>query len=233
MKQTSTRERIDEAAVSASAEQTRPVSRPVLEPVRTRRRPLLVGLGVALTALGGLGAAWLATTGAGTVAVLGVANEIHAGQVIHRQDLVSVQIAAGSGLSALPVRRAEEVVGKRTLVRLLPGSLLNPAAVADKLVPDSGQALVGLGLGLGQRPAVPLDTGDPVEIVYTPGAQDESASSALQSAPVRAVVVSIADDSDTGKAVVDVAVSVDVAAKVATWGSAGRATLVLLSASPS
>ena len=39
-----------------------PVARPALEPVRTRRRPLLVGLGIALTALGGLGAVWLAST---------------------------------------------------------------------------------------------------------------------------------------------------------------------------
>lgn len=98
---------------------------------------------------------------------MGVAHEIHAGQVIHRQDLVSVQIAAGPGLSAVPVRRAEDVVGKRSLVRLLPGSLLNPSAVADKLVPGPGQALVGLSLGPGQHPAVPLDSGDPVEIVYS------------------------------------------------------------------
>src|SRR3954470_14223160 len=137
------------------------VGRPALEPVRTRRRPLMIGLGLALTALGGLGAVWLASTGTGTTAVVGVAREVRAGQVIQRQDLVGVEIATGSGLRAVPVRRAEDVVGKRTLVRLLPGSLVHPDAVADKLVPAAGQAFGGLSLFPGQRPAVPMDARAP------------------------------------------------------------------------
>lgn len=39
------------------------------------------------------------------------------------------------------------------------------------------------------------------------------------------------DDPVTGKTVVDVSVTADAAAKVATWGSAGRATIAVLSAS--
>jgi hypothetical protein len=221
------------AGAAGSAPRPPRVARPAHEPVRTRRRPLLVGLGVALTALGGLGAAWLASAGTGTISVVGVAHEIHAGQVIQRQDLVSVQIAAGSPLSSLPVQRAEEAVGKRTLVRLLPGSLLNPSAIADKLVPGPGQALVGLNLGPGQHPAVPLDSGDSVEIVYTPGSQDQSGPSGAEPASVPAVLVSSHEDPDTGKTVVDVSVPVDAAAKVATWGSTGRASIALLSASQS
>src|SRR4051794_8348386 len=176
-----------------------PVGRSALEPVRTRRRPLMIGLGLALTALGGLGAVWLASTGTGTTAVVGVAREVRAGQVIQRQDLVGVEIATGSGLRAVPVRRAEDVVGKRTLVRLLPGSLVHPDAVADKLVPAAGQALVGLSLSPGQRPAVPMDAGDPVEIVYTPGNQDAASSEAARTRPVRGVVVSTVEDPDTNK----------------------------------
>jgi hypothetical protein len=186
---------------------------------------------VALTAVGGLGAAWLASSGTGTVAVVGVGREIHAGQVIHRQDLVSVQIAKGSALSALPVRRAEEVVGKRSLVRVLPGSLLNPSAVADRLVPGPGQALVGLSLGPGQHPAVPLDAGDSVEIVYTLGSQDQAADGEPSSVP--GLLVSSQDDPDTDKTTVDVSVQVDAAAKVAAWASAGHATIALLPASQS
>jgi hypothetical protein len=191
----------------------------------------MIGLGLALTALGGLGAVWLASTGTGTTAVVGVAREVRAGQVIQRQDLVGVEIATDSGLKAVPVRRAEDVVGKRTLVRLLPGSLLNPDAVADKLVPAAGQALVGLSLSPGQRPAVPMDAGDPVEIVYTPGSQDAASSSAAaRTLPVRGAVVSTVEDPDTGKTVVNVTVPADAAAKVATWGSAGRATIAVLPA---
>jgi hypothetical protein len=199
--------------------------------VRTRRRQLLVGLGIALTALGGLGAVWLASSGTGAVTVVGVAREVHAGQVIQRQDLVSVEIAAGSGLKAVPARRAEDVIGKRSLVRLLPGSLLNPEAVADRVVPAAGQALIGLSLAPGQRPAVPLEAGDLVEIVYTPASQDAASPSRPRMPPVTAVVVSTRDDPDTNRTIVDVTVPLDAAVKVATWGSAGHATIALLSAS--
>ncbi len=205
------------------------VGRPALEPIRTRRRPLLVGLGIALTALGGLGAAWLATSGTGAVSVVGVRSEIHAGAVIERDDLISVQVVAGGDLHTVPVERADSVIGRRSLVRLLPGSLVNPDAVADKLVPAAGQALVGLSLGSAQRPAVTLDAGDPVEIVYTPGANDQDGPGAAP-APVRAVVVSTSEDTDAGRTIVNVTVPADVAARVAGWSSASKASVVLLAA---
>jgi hypothetical protein len=216
----------DELAAPAS----RPaVARPASEPLRTRRRPLLVGLGVALTALGGLGAAWLASSGTGTVSVVGVRHEIRAGAVIQREDLVSVQVATGSELHSVPVDRAESVIGKRSLVRVLPGSLLNPDGLADKLVPAAGQALVGLSLGTAQHPGLALDAGDPVEIVHTPGANDQVGQDGLSS-PVQAVVVSTSDDPDTGRTIVDVTVPDDAAARVAGWSSASQASVVLLPA---
>lgn len=204
------------------------VARRALEPVRTRRRPLLVGLGVALTALGGLGAVWLASTGTGTVTVVGVAKEVHAGEVIRKDDLVGVQVARGGPLHTLSVGHYADVVGKRSLVRLLPGSLLNPDAVADKLVPGAGQALVGLSLGPAQRPAVPFDAGDAVQILYTPGNQDSASSS--PPSPVTGTVVSTQDDPDANRLIVNVTVDARSAPRVATWGSAGRATIVLLPA---
>jgi SAF domain len=211
---------------SATAPPT--VARPALEPVRTRRRPLLVGLGVALTALGGLGAFWLATTGTGTVTVVGIAKEVRAGDVIQKGDLVGVQVAPGAALRTLSVDHYADVVGKRSLVRLLPGSLLNPDAVADKLVPGAGQALVGLSLGPAQRPAVAFDAGDAVQILYTPANQDPGSSS--PPSPVIGTVVSTQDDPDANRLIVNVTVDADSAPKVAIWGSAGRATIVLLPA---
>jgi SAF domain len=155
---------------------------------------------------------------------------VRAGQLIQRQDLVSVQIGTGSAVRAIPVERAGDVVGRRSLVRLLPGSLVNPDAVVDKLVPAQGQALVGLSLSPGQRPAVRMDAGDRVEIVHTPGSQESPSAGATTTPPVFAVVVSTVDDPDTGKTVVNVSVPEAAAATVATWGSAGRATLAVLPA---
>jgi hypothetical protein len=206
------------------------VARPALEPVHRRRRPLLVGLGVALTALGGLGAVWLASTGTGTVTVVGIAKEVRAGDVIQKGDLVGVQIAPGTALRTLSVGHYADVVGKRSLVRMLPGSLLNPDAVADKLVPGAGQALVGLSLGPAQRPAVPFDAGDAVQILYAPINQDSSSSSSSTPSPVIGTVVSTQDDPDANRLILNVTVDADSARKVAIWGSAGWATIVLLPA---
>jgi hypothetical protein len=206
------------------------VTRPAIEPVRTRRRPLLVGLGVALTALGGLGAVWLASTGTGTVTVVGVSREIRAGDVITKDDLVGVQIAAGSPLRTVSVDHYADVVGKRSVVRLMPGSLLNPDAVAARLVPAQGQALVGLSLSPAQRPAVTFDAGDVVQILLTPNAQDTASTTAAPPTPVVATVVSTQEDVDDGKLVVNVTVPAASAVKVAGWGSTGRATIVLLPA---
>jgi hypothetical protein len=144
-----------------------------------------------------------------------------------------VQIAAGSGLRSVPVERAGDVVGKHALIRLLPGSLIHPDALADKLVPASGQALVGLSLAPGQRPAVELDAGDRVQIVYAPGTQDPAAPSASRVPPVLGVVVSTVDDPDANRTVVNVTVPDDAAVRVATWGSAGRATIAVLPAGES
>jgi hypothetical protein len=202
--------------------------RPAIDSVRTRRRPLLVGLGIALTALGGLGAVWLASTGTGTVTVVAVAKEVRAGDVIRKDDLVGVQVAPNSPLHTLSVDRYADVVGKRSLVRLMPGSLLNPDAVADKLVPGVGQALVGLSLGPAQRPAVQFNAGDTVQILYTPGSQDTASSS--PPSPVLGTVVSTQDDPDANRVIVNVTVDATSAPRVATWGSAGRATIVLLPA---
>jgi hypothetical protein len=215
-------------ARAAAAATPSGVARPVLEPVRTRRRPLLVGLGIALTALGGLGAVWLASTGTGTLTVVGIAKEVRAGDVIQKDALVGVQVASGTALHTLSVDHYSDVVGKRSLVRLLPGSLLNPDAVADKLVPGAGQALVGLSLGPAQRPAVPFDAGDAVQILYTPGNQD--AASSAPTSPVVGTVVSTLDDPDANRLIVNVTVDADSAPKVATWSSASRATIVLLPA---
>jgi hypothetical protein len=203
--------------------------------VRTRRRPLLVGLGVALTALGGLGAAWLASSGTGTVSVVGVRHEIRAGQAIQRGDLMSVQVAVGGSLHVLPVQSAETVIGKRSLVRLLPGSLVNPDAVVDRLVPGPGQALVGLSVGPAQRPAVPLNAGDPVRIVYTPAtggsaaqALDQTAGDGGTRSSVPAVVVDTVEDGNANRTIVDVTLPQAAAAEVAAWSSAGHASFVLL-----
>ena len=95
-------------------------------------------------------------------------------------------------------------------------------------MPGAGQALVGLSLGPAQRPALQFDAGDVVQILYSPGNQEAAASSPPP--PVLGTVVSTQDDPDANRLIVNVTVDASSAPRVATWGSAGRATIVLLPA---
>jgi hypothetical protein len=207
--------------------------------VRTRRRPLFVGLGAALVALGGLGAyAIVSSNGAGTIAVLAVTREVPAGQPIERADLVSVQVPTTSDLRAVPVANAREVIGKRTLVRLLPGSLINQAAVTAQLTPNAGQALVGVAVARTQMPATTLNGGDEILIVNAPENSTSAGNADAQPVSIKATVVSTEVSSPDGdgknvvssddKTIVNVSVSQADAARVAVWGSAGTAAIVVL-----
>ena len=53
-------------------------------PARPRRRPALIGGGVALLALGGLTSAWLVSSTGDTVPVLAMAADVQRGEVIDR-----------------------------------------------------------------------------------------------------------------------------------------------------
>lgn len=230
------------AAKSSAGSDLKPpaVARPV-EPVtvRTRRRPLFVGLGAALVALGGLGAAAVvSSSGGGTIAVLAVSREVPAGQSIQREDLVSVQVASTSDLHVVPVANAREVIGKRTLVRLLPGSLVNRDAVTAQLTPSAGQALVGVAVDKTQMPATQLNGGDQILIVNVPQGGTPSGDAAAEPGSVKATVISTEvsnPETDSQKVVstdektiVNVSVPQADAAKVAAWGSTGAAAIVVL-----
>ncbi len=119
----------------------RPPSRdnhpPFTAGVRLRRRPAVIGLGIALIVLGSLGAAWLVTTLAGAAGVVVAARDIPAGQVITAEDLRVADIGGTTtGTAYIPAGALDDAIGRRTTVPLLTGQVVPPQAITGaRLVP--------------------------------------------------------------------------------------------------
>ncbi|TDB88716.1 flagellar biosynthesis protein FlgA [Micromonospora fluostatini] len=156
---------------------TGPVDAPVVPPkvVRQRRmRPGLLGLAVLLIALGGLGSAFAVTSVRATGSYLAVARAVEVGREIRADDLVTVQMAGGQGLSPVAASQLDEVVGKRAAVALTPGTLLTMAQLTDDPLLGPGQQQISLALTPGEVPARTLSPGDKVLLVTTPDRNSDS-----------------------------------------------------------
>lgn len=199
----------------------------VAAPPKQRRRPAMIGLGVALVALGGLGAAWLATSVSDTESVIALSGDVARGEVIESSDLTTAEINADPNLEPVQASAMDEMVGQHATDDLSQGSLLTGETVADVVVPSEGEAMVGVAVTPAQLPAQSLRPGDDVRIVDTPNAQDDPPADSPDS--IEAVVVDSSLDEESGQRIVDVVVpdgdASDLAARVAT----GRVAIVLMS----
>jgi hypothetical protein len=158
-------------SVAANHRVAGPVDAPVEPPrvVRQRRmRPGLLGLAVLLIALGGLGAAFAVTSVRATGTYLAVARPVSVGTALTADDLRSVQVAGGVGLSPVAAGKINEVLGKRAAVTLVEGTLLTMGQLTDKPLLGPGQQQVAIGLKPNQVPAKELRPGDKVLLVSTP-----------------------------------------------------------------
>lgn len=148
-----------------------PLDAPVAPPkvVRQRRmRPGLLGLAVLLVVLGGLGSAFAVTSVRATGSYLAVAREVPVGRELTVDDVISVQVAGGQGLSPVPASKRDEVLGKRATVALVPGTLLTMAQLTDEPMLGPGQQQIAIGLRTAEVPAKELHPGDKVLLFSTP-----------------------------------------------------------------
>ncbi|MEH1098546.1 SAF domain-containing protein [Micromonospora sp. CPCC 205561] len=205
-----------------------PVDAPVTPPrvVRQRRtRPGLLGLAVLLIALGGLGAAFAITSVRATGSYLAVARPVEVGRQVSADDLVTVQVAGGQGLSPVPAGRLDEVVGKRALVSLTPGTLLTMAQLTDDPLLGPGQQQVALGLGPAEVPARRLHPGDKVLLVSTPDGDDDRPAGAA--ARFEALVIDTVTPENDDEVVVYVALAIRDVPAVVALSSQERIAVVL------
>lgn len=197
-------------------------------PLRARRRPAYVALGVALAAAGGVMTATLVARTGDRVAVLAVAQNVPVGATITARDLTIAHVAADSALS--PVRAGDEstVVGQVAAVGLPAGSLLVRSDLTPTALPAPGQQLVGVAVKPGQLPARPLTAGDKVLVAETPGAFSGSGSGSTVAAvaTIPATVVDVSAPESNGTVVVDLLVATAQGPQVAAIASTGHVALL-------
>jgi hypothetical protein len=199
---------------------------------RRRRRPVVVGAGLALAAVGALLAVWQVDEAGNRVPVIALAHDVKAGETVKKTDLVVAQVAPDAALAPVPVSRSSDIVGKTASADLPKGSLITDASVHEGTLVAKGRDTVGILAKPGQLPAQRLRTGEAVALVHTP--QDvEAAKSGTQKAPdsISAVVVGLSSPDANGAVVVDVAVAGTDSPPLATWAARGAVTIVLKAAS--
>ncbi|UZK55651.1 SAF domain-containing protein [Streptomyces drozdowiczii] len=197
-----------------------------------RRRPALIALSLALTAVGGLSGALLFTATGERTDVLAVSHEVAAGEVIEDGDLTEVSISLDPALKPVKAADRGSVVGKRAAVALTPGALLARDQYTATSLLKQGDTLVGVATKPSQRPTSGLFPGRKVLIVSTPGENDEAADAPPQT--IAATVVAVGDPADaTGVATIDVAVPATDGPALAARAATGRVAIVVKSGSGS
>lgn len=200
-------------------------AKPIAPPPKLRRRPLLWAIGIALIALGGIGAAYVTTTVGDTSSVLALRSDVNRGQTIEASDLVAAQVPNDPALEPVPEADREQVVGQKAARDLNAGGLLTNDAFAGQIIPGPGETLVGVALTPAQMPATGIRPGDKVRIINTPREQENLP--AKRGVELAATVVSVRDIPDQVMSVVDVTVSKANASRLAALVATGRVGLVV------
>ena len=202
-----------------------PAAPPVAPPPKLRRRPALVVASIALVALGAILAAWAWTSTTNTQEVLAARDTIARGELITSDDIARVRINADPALAPLPASAYDDIVGQRAALDIAEGTLLTETATVAELLPAAGMSVVGVALTPDQAPGLPLQAGDRVRVVLTPG---EGADAPTGSPPFNdAEVVGTRTDEMTGELVVDLLVPHAEAGVLAARVSTGNVVLVL------
>lgn len=202
-----------------------PTAQAAPNPPRLRRRPAVLGLGVALVAAGGLTAAWLVSASGTSTSVVVAAAPILRGQVLAAEQLTTAQVSGLAQDAVTPAGQLNTLVGQTVVVDVPIGAPVPSSAVTSDPIPGTGQAVVGILLPAGQVPTVDLRPGARVRIVATPRAQEDVPASIDSGTP--AVLVSTSVDEVSGNTVANVAVSAPLAPTLASLAATGRAALVL------
>jgi hypothetical protein len=201
-------------------------AQPAQRPTKRRRRPALVGLGLALIGLGALAMVYLTSTIGQTVQVLAVSTEVARGETIEATDLVAVDLPNGpTSLAPVAAADLDAVVGQTATADLLPGSLLTSSSVTPQLGPESGTSTVGVSVTQNQMPGTALRAGDTIRIVDTPTEGGEPPVGEPETIEATVVAVHGSDMSD--RIVIDVEVPADEAAGLAARVATGRVAVVI------
>ncbi|GAA2353888.1 hypothetical protein Cme02nite_46490 [Catellatospora methionotrophica] len=194
-----------------------------------RRRSVAQGaLAVLLIIVGALTAAYVAQRIGSTHDYLGLARPVGKGAQITRDDLVVVRINQAVGLRPIPAANAGQVIGKRAVMALVPGTLLTLDQVTETPVPAPGHQLIGIALGEDRMPSASrLAVGAEVLLVVVPERSTGDGPDLVPPRTITATIVQLAAGSRSGQWVINVEVATVDAPTVAALAAGDRIVLVL------
>lgn len=141
---------------------------PTPPPVRGRRSPKWIALGVIAICLGGLGAFFLYNELSQAQTVVAVANTVYRGSVVEAADLTTITVGKTPGVATVPAEQLESLVGQRAVADLVAGSLLSEGAIAATTIPAADHAVVGVQLVAGRAPVGFLQPSSLIRLVAIP-----------------------------------------------------------------
>lgn len=203
---------------------TNVLDEPVVAPVRSRRSAMWLAAGVVLILLGAIAGYFIYTSASKSTQVFVAATDITRGDTITQASLTTLAIASGQPTSGISANEIDEVLGQIATTDLPAGSLITDAAIDEVLDGADGQATVGLLLSPQQMPTQQLVAGDEVLLVPI---KPHTASDQVAPEPIPATVSIVRATREDGKVRLDVFVSPQAAAAVATNAAADTLALYL------
>ncbi len=194
---------------------------------RSRGRPAIIGVSIAIILLSALGVGYLVQSAGQTRSVFVSATELERGDVVTASDLTTIEVPKSEVVEAFGGEEADSLIGQYLTTALPKGSLMGPAVIAASAPVDKGTSIVGVALTPAQLPPYPLVAGDSVRIIETPISQGDPPATTPKAIPAKIVKVSAANDEQGGSAIVAVVVDKDQAADLAARAATGRVALVL------
>lgn len=206
-------------------EDVAPVNR--VPAVRTRRRPLIIAIGVMLVGVAVVTAVGLVNTMSHRQEVLVLATDVSQGQALTAEDLTVARVNADAGLHVVLDAQRGEVIGKTVSTNLTAGTVLNPNVLGNAVLPPKGMTVVGITVSADKLPASALQVGDMVRLVDTPRDQDASPVQAPTTTNAQVVTVQLLEGVQGGQITVDVLVPEEEASWVAARAATHRVAIVL------
>jgi hypothetical protein len=197
-----------------------------LAPVRGRRRPWLVALGVLLASVGALAVMWLVGAAGQRQEVLAVRHDVAYGQVVAADDLAIVRVSVDPGIGIVPARDRDLLVGQVAATRLAAGTLVAPGMVEPAGEPSAGRVLVPVAVPVERMPAGGLRAGDRL-LAIDADADPVPVAGGGSRGPIPATVVRVGPTDVNGVTVVDVTTSAPEGPALAAAAANGRVALVV------
>jgi Flp pilus assembly protein CpaB len=164
---------------------------------RLRRIDLRVVIGLAVLLVGVAGTLGVVQQAGERTAVLVMARDVPAGQVIGEQDVRAAELGLAPGVATLGVGERARVVGRVASAPLAAGQVLSPSSVAESPPLGPGQAVMSLAVGPEHAAAGTLRAGDRVAVVASGKADQPYTQAQVLLSPVQVLSVLSSQD-ETG-----------------------------------